>query len=186
MVWRTVVEGVTGAMAYIADKHWNVRACNAEFKALFPDGRAPSNIMRWMLLDAQAREGTLLNWADDWARGACPAVRRAVTDHPADPALVNLAHDVRRDPVAGPIYRATATLHPPHPDGAVRQVNHAEKGPGWVLATAATPLPETAEQFVMMQYRPGPIRPHQPPPLSRSSFPLVRSVTSDPAGSAAR
>ncbi|MET7363652.1 hypothetical protein ABZS76_35130 [Streptomyces sp. NPDC005562] len=164
--WRTVVEGVTGAMAYIVDKHWDVMACNAEFRSLFPDRRPPANIMRWMLLDARAREETLLNWAEDWARGACPAVRRAVTAHPADPALVDLAHDVRHDPVAGPIYLATARSHALHPDGAVRQINHAVDGPGWVVATAASPLPEIAAQFVMMRYRPGPTRPHQPPPLS--------------------
>ncbi|MFF1522257.1 XRE family transcriptional regulator [Streptomyces sp. NPDC058284] len=165
--WRTVVEGVTGAMAYIADRHWDVVACNAEFRALFPDGRAPANIMRWMLLDDRAREGTLLNWAEDWAWGACPAVRRAVTNDPADPELVNLAHDVRHDPVAGPIYLATAAAHALHPDGAVRRINHAVRGPGWVIATAANPLPEIAAQFVMMQYRPGPTRPHQPPPLRK-------------------
>lgn len=166
-IWRTVVEGVTGSMAYLADKHWNVVACNAEFEELFPDGRPPANIMRWMLLDDQARGGTLLNWAEDWARGACPALRQAVTDNPADPQLVELASDVRRDPVAGPIYLATASSHALHPDGAVRQVHHPVKGVGWVIASAANPLPDVDARFVMMQYRPGPVRPHQPPPLSR-------------------
>ncbi|MEU6993509.1 hypothetical protein ABZ953_23005 [Streptomyces sp. NPDC046465] len=164
--WQTVVEGVTGAMAYIIDDHWDILVYNAEFKALFPGGRTPTNIMRWMLLDDVAREETLVNWAEDWARGACPAVRRAVTNHPADPALVNLAHEVRCHPLAGPIYLATVASHALHPDGAVRQINHAIKGPGWVIATAAAPLPEIASQFVMMQYRQGPTRPHQPPPLS--------------------
>ncbi|MEV0256750.1 hypothetical protein AB0H82_21135 [Streptomyces sp. NPDC050732] len=167
--WRTVVEGVTGSMAYIADEHWNVVACNDEFRALFPAGRPPSNIMRWMLLDDQARHDVLLNWAEDWARGACPALRRAVTNRPTDPALIDLANDVRRDPLAGPIYLATASSHPLHPDGAVRQVNHAAKGPGWVIASAASPLPETDTLFVMMQYRPGTTRPHQPPPLSTNA-----------------
>ncbi|MEV7195754.1 hypothetical protein AB0N81_28705 [Streptomyces sp. NPDC093510] len=164
--WRTVVEGVTGSMAYFADRHWNVVAYNDEFKALFPGGRPPSNIMRWVLLDDQARCGVLMNWAEDWARGACPALRRAVTDRPADPALVDLASDVRRDPLAGPIYLATASSHPLHPDGAVRRVNHAAKGPGWVIASAASPLPEIDAQFVMLQFRPGGIRPRQPPPLT--------------------
>ncbi|MFH8609766.1 XRE family transcriptional regulator [Streptomyces sp. NPDC018029] len=164
-VWRTVVEGVTGSMAYIADRRWNVVACNAEFEGLFPDGRAPSNIMRWMLLDDRAREGTLLNWAEDWARGACPALRQAVTDHPADPELVELASDVRFDPVAGPIYLATAASRAVHPDGAVRRVDHAAHGPGWVIVTAANPLPDIDARFVMMRFRPGTVRPQQPPPL---------------------
>ncbi|MFE9730139.1 hypothetical protein ACFYO9_06605 [Streptomyces sp. NPDC005863] len=169
-VWRTVVEGVTGSMAYIADGHWNVVAYNTEFEALFPNGRAPDNIMRWILLDDQAREATLLNWAEDWAQGACPALRQAVTDHPADPELINLASDVRSDPIAGPIYRAAATTRAVHPDGAVLQVNHAVNGPGWVMATAANPLPHTDVRFMMLQYRPGPTRPLQPPPLSRRTI----------------
>ncbi|MFK4070457.1 hypothetical protein [Streptomyces sp. NPDC029674] len=165
-VWRTIVEGVTGSMAYITDKRWNIVAYNAEFKTLFRDGQTPSNIMRWILLDHEARQRTLLNWAEDWAQGACPALRHAVTNSPADPELVNLASDVRHDPVAGPIYLATATLHPLHPDGAVYQVNHAVQGPGWVIVSAATPLPEIEARFVMMQYRPGPTRPHRAAPLS--------------------
>ncbi|MEU5778554.1 MmyB family transcriptional regulator [Streptomyces venezuelae] len=169
-VWRTVVEGVTGSMAYLADKHWNVVACNDEFRALIPDGRPPSNIMRWMLLDDRARHDVLMNWTEDWARGACPALRRAVTNHPADPALIDLASDVRSDPLAGPIYLATASSHPLHPDGVVRQVNHPTKGPGWVTATAASPLPTIDAMFVMMRYRPGEVRPHQPPPLSTNAL----------------
>ncbi|MEW2392560.1 XRE family transcriptional regulator [Streptomyces venezuelae] len=166
-VWRTVVEGITGSMAYLTDKRWNIVAHNAEFQTLFRGGRAPSNLMRWMLLDEEARRRTLLNWAEDWARGACPALRQAVTTSPADPELVDLASEVRRDPVAGPIYLATATLHPVHPDGAVYRIDHAVKGPGWVVASAATPLPEIDARFVMLRYRPGPTRPHQPPPLRR-------------------
>ncbi|MFK4069984.1 hypothetical protein [Streptomyces sp. NPDC029674] len=167
--WRAVVEGVTGSMAYLSDEHWNVVACNDEFKALFPGGRPPSNIMRWVLLDDQARHDVLLDWAEDWAREACPALRRAVTNRPADPALIDLASDVRHDPLAGPIYLATATSYHLHPDGAVRQINHAAKGPGWVVASAASPLPETGTQFVMLRYRPGAARPHQPPPLSSNA-----------------
>ncbi|WP_224059032.1 XRE family transcriptional regulator [Streptomyces kanamyceticus] len=169
-VWRTVVEGVTGSMAYIADRNWKLKACNAEFEALFPGGRAPSNIMRWMLLDEQARQHTLTDWSEYWAPAACPALRQAVTDRPADPELIDMATDVRLDPVVGPIYLATESSNAVHPDGAVRPIRHPVKGPGWLITSAANPLTEIDARVVIMQFKPGTTRPHQPSPLSRENM----------------
>ncbi|MFJ2774816.1 hypothetical protein [Streptomyces sp. NPDC087300] len=168
-VWRTVVEGVTGSMAYIADRNWNLVACNAEFEELFTGGQAPANIMRWMLLDEQARQQTLMNWSEYWAPAACPALRQAVAEHPADPELITLATDVRLDPVVGPIYLATEASHAVHPDGAVRPVRHPVKGPGWLMTSAANPLTQIDARVVILQFKPGSARPHQPSPLSTES-----------------
>ncbi|QEU96950.1 hypothetical protein [Streptomyces kanamyceticus] len=165
-VWRTVVEGVSDSMAYITDRHWNLVAHNADFEALFLPGGKPSNVMRWMLLDEQARTVTLTNWAEDWAPVVCPALREAAAQNPADPELIDLATDVRLDPVVGPIYKATGTTRALHPDGVVRPIHHAVRGPGWVVVSAANPLTQIDARVVFMQFHPGTTRPHLPFPLS--------------------
>ncbi|MFJ2774807.1 hypothetical protein [Streptomyces sp. NPDC087300] len=165
-VWRGVIEGVAGSMAYIADRRWNLVAHNADFAALFPPGKTPSNVMRWMLLDEQARTVTLTNWSDAWAPVVCPALREAVAQYPDDPDLIELATDVRLDPVVGPIYETTGNTRALHPDGVVRPIHHAVKGPGWVVVSAANPLTQIDARVVFMQFRPGATRPHLPLPLS--------------------
>lgn len=165
-VWRTVVEGVTGSMAYIVDGRWNLVACNAEFEALFPRGRPPSNIMRWVLLDGEARGFALTNWAEDWAPLACPTLGRAVADRPDDAELAELAADVRRDPVAGPLYEATAHAQAVALDGVVRPIRHAVKGAGWVTAATANPLIEIDARFMMLRFHVGAQPPELPLPLS--------------------
>ncbi|GHC53544.1 MmyB family transcriptional regulator [Streptomyces flavofungini] len=165
-VWRTVVEGISGSMAYIADGRWNLMVCNAEFEALFPRGQAPSNIMRWMLLDDEARGFTLTNWAEDWAPAACPALGRAVADRPDDAELIKMAAEVRGDSVVGPLYEATAESRVLPLDGVVRPIRHAVAGPGWVTLSAASPLTEFDARLVMLRFHAGSQRPGLPLPLS--------------------
>lgn len=64
-VWQEAVDGITH-MAYVTDASWELIAHNAPFARLFPNGRVPTNTMRWMLFDPDGRN-TLTDWATTWA-----------------------------------------------------------------------------------------------------------------------
>ncbi|MEU9197240.1 helix-turn-helix domain-containing protein [Streptomyces hundungensis] len=169
--WQRVVDGISGALAYINDAEWNLLAHNKEFAALFPGGEPPANPMRWMLLDPQAREVVLADWARSWAPVVMPQLRHAVELRPENAALARLEDDVRRDPVAGPLYEAAASAPIAYPDGSERPLNHALYGPGWVTTCVAQPVTSPGARVMLLLYTPGDSL------ASRSSFPQAPQMS---------
>ena len=153
-VWRSAVEHISGAIAYISDAEWNVLAGNDEFRLLFPRGEAPANMMRWMLLDSEARSEVLVDWETHWAPFVMPQLRQAMTLRPGHPELARLEREVLDDPVAGPVYRAAATAPIPYPDGTERPVRHAVHGPGWVTTCVAEPVTSPGARVMLLSYTP--------------------------------
>ncbi|MEV6725406.1 helix-turn-helix domain-containing protein [Streptomyces xanthochromogenes] len=152
--WHGLVDGISGAIAYINDAEWNLLAHNKEFAELFPGGEPPANPMRWMLLDPEAREVVLGDWAESWAPLVMPQLRHAVELHPRNAALARLQADVRRDPVAGPLYAAAAAAPIAYPDGSARPLNHALYGPGRVTTCVAEPVTSPGARVVLLLYTP--------------------------------
>ncbi|MGZ2361498.1 hypothetical protein LRE75_33275 [Streptomyces sp. 372A] len=152
-------------MAYINDSTWNVLTFNESFRDLFPGGKAPGNSMRWMALDVKAREETLLDWETRWAPLVFPQLRHAVQLRPTNTELLRIEEEVRNDPVAGPLYRDTADMPIPYPDGSERPINHAIHGPGWVTTCVAEPVTSPGARLMLLVYTPGTRPSPRTPPL---------------------
>ncbi|CAL9646752.1 MmyB family transcriptional regulator [Streptomyces sp. enrichment culture] len=139
-MWRKVIESMTDTIAYINDAEWNLVTCNEDFRRVFPRGQAPANIMRWLLLDPEARTDVLPDWADQWAPAMMPHLRQAVELRPDNAALVRLERDVLADPLAGPLYREGAAVPVPFTDGSELPLRHAIYGPGRLTTCLAQPI----------------------------------------------
>ncbi|MFH8257642.1 helix-turn-helix transcriptional regulator [Streptomyces roseolus] len=73
--------------ALIVDSAWRTVEANAFARALLPDSVRPGwNLMRWILLNADARR-RLANW-DDVAQSFSGALNAAITAAPRDPELL--------------------------------------------------------------------------------------------------
>lgn len=83
--------------AYVSDVAWNIVGRNQPFRAWFPWAVRDGNLMRWILLDPEARD-RLVNWREDWARPALGQIRYALSQYPKNEALRRLERDV----LAGP------------------------------------------------------------------------------------
>ncbi|WP_103885449.1 MmyB family transcriptional regulator [Actinacidiphila yanglinensis] len=163
--WRRVLAG-TPEIAYVSDAAWDLVAYNSAFARLFGRQGVPGNIMRWMLLDARARE-ILVDWENSWLSLLVPQLRAGITARPADPTLRRLLADLRRDPVVGPRYDSPTTEYvQPRAEGA-RPLLHPELGPGWATMCAAGPfgVPGGRLMFVLFDQgeRPVPQPPMQAP-----------------------
>jgi len=88
-----VLAGQEPRPAYLIDHAWDVLACNRSMTRWFPwSSRPGANLMRWVLLDPEAREQL-----DDWnhySRIFLGMLAQAQMDHPGDPRLAELAEEV--------------------------------------------------------------------------------------------
>lgn len=163
-VWQEAVDGIRH-MAYVNDASWNLLACNAPFRELFPDGRIPQNTMRWMLLDPIARD-MLLDWDTVWAPLVLPQLRAAIAVRPDDVVLKEIAEDALADPVLARLWE-TGGAHI-HPDGDERPIHHAVHGPGHVTMCAAEPLGAPGGRLIFLVYHPGTQKRHTRLPMLRA------------------
>ncbi|MFF5768789.1 hypothetical protein ACFY8F_40530 [Streptomyces tanashiensis] len=107
---------------------------------MFPGEQAPTNMMRWLLLDPVARTEVLLQWETRWAPAVMPHLRHAADLNPQVPALADLERDILNDPVAGPVYRRCAPAPVPHFDGEELPFSHPVHGPGHLINCLAEPV----------------------------------------------
>ncbi|MFF8379826.1 helix-turn-helix domain-containing protein [Streptomyces sp. NPDC015661] len=155
-MWGRLIEGVGGAVAYISDAAFGIVAHNEEFVRLFPPGRAPRNIMRYLLLDTRARTETLIDWETRWVPEMLTHFKHAVVRRPEDSALGRLEQDVLADPVTGPLYRACDPVPLSYTDGAALPVRHALHGPGHLTTCLAEPLTAPGAVINLSVYTPDP------------------------------
>ncbi|MFI0929612.1 helix-turn-helix transcriptional regulator [Streptomyces sp. NPDC021012] len=163
-VWQEAVDGISH-MAYVTDASWDLLAYNEQWAELFPGGRVPSNTMRWMLLDDDARN-MLLEWKTVWAPLVLPQLRAALAVRPDDETLQQIARDVADDPDLAPIWEAGGAHI--HPDGDERPIHHALHGPGHVTMCAAMPLTAPGARLIILIYHPGEKKAHTRLPMLRS------------------
>ncbi|MFJ9581514.1 helix-turn-helix domain-containing protein [Streptomyces sp. NPDC101191] len=164
-VWQEAVDGI-GHMAYVTDASWNLIAHNRHFADLYPGGRAPANTMRWMLLDKQARETTIIDWRRVWAPLILPQLRAALAVRGEDETLRGIEREVRADPDLGPLWAAGGVTV--HPDGDERPLHHALLGPGHVSICAAQPLTAPGARLIIMIFRTGLQKSHPRAPMLRA------------------
>lgn len=131
--WQAALDGIEH-MAYITDPSWRLLRWNKHFPGLFsaePDPpRPPENILRWMMLSAQARE-ILLDWDKAWAPYALAQLRATVRQHPQSQELKRLEAEILADPDTGPIYRNRDREYTTN-DGDRRPLRHEVLGEGMV------------------------------------------------------
>ncbi|MGW7075114.1 MmyB family transcriptional regulator [Streptomyces sp. NPDC054871] len=163
-VWREAVDGI-GHMAYVTDASWELLAYNAAFAALFPEGKVPSNTMRWMLLEHNGREA-LTDWRNSWVPMVLPQLRAALTARPDDEILRQIEKEVLADPEMSSLYEADGALI--HPDGHERPLRHAEHGPGWVSICAAQPMAAPGSRLFILIFKAGSQRSHTRAPMLRA------------------
>ncbi|MDF3303139.1 MmyB family transcriptional regulator [Streptomyces tropicalis] len=81
--------------ALIVDSAWQTVEANTFARALLPDSARPGwNLMRWILLEADARR-RLANW-DDVAQGFSVALHAAITAAPRSPELLAIRDDAAK------------------------------------------------------------------------------------------
>lgn len=168
--WIYALEAITEA-AYINDRAWNVLVHNAAAAAMFPRGVVPPNLLRWMLLDPEARcenGGVLINWATEWAPVIVPQLRATIAALPDDPTLAGIEADVRADPVAGPIYEQFKVVVV-DADGAIRPIRHATHGVGWTTLSTSEPLTSPRTRLMIAVYHRE--KPTRLPPLRSLATP---------------
>ncbi|WP_331746792.1 helix-turn-helix transcriptional regulator (plasmid) [Streptomyces sp. NBC_00873] len=163
-VWQEAVDGITH-MAYVTDASWELIAHNAPFARLFPNGRVPTNTMRWMLFDPDGRN-TLTDWATTWAPLVLPQLRAALAARPDDDILRRLEKEAIADPDTAPIWDAGGAHI--HPDGDERPLLHAQDGPGWVTMCAAEPMTAPGARLIVLVFHPGSRRAHLRTPMLRA------------------
>ncbi|MBW5486557.1 XRE family transcriptional regulator [Streptomyces bambusae] len=154
-VWQHVIDQLSGVMAYVSDAEFNVTACNDEFRRLFPGGQAPANVMRWLLLDTQARTDIFIDWETRWAPAMMPHLKQGVDLRPGNGGLARLERDVLDDPVAGPLYRGCAAAPAPFYDGSELPLCHPVHGPGWITTCLAEPTTAPGAIVNFSTYTPG-------------------------------
>lgn len=107
--------------AYVIDATWNVLAVNTSMAALFPWSTAPgANLMRWLLLSAEARDQHL-NWEAD-AEVCVRMLRDAAVDRPHDPDLQQLISDTSQNPAVRDLWTRGAADFADHYDGHLLQM----------------------------------------------------------------
>ncbi|MFE1515849.1 helix-turn-helix domain-containing protein [[Kitasatospora] papulosa] len=163
-VWQKVVDD-QGHPAYVTDASWDLIAYNKAFARLFPEGRIPWNVMRWMMLDQDGRR-MLTDWHTAWAPLVLPQLQAALAARPDDETLQGLERDVLADPDCAPIYKAGGAYI--HPDGDERPILHSVDGPGWVTMCAAQPLTAPGARHITLIFHPGEQRAHERTPVLRS------------------
>ncbi|MFG2292959.1 helix-turn-helix domain-containing protein [Streptomyces sp. NPDC048603] len=152
--WQRVIDQIAGALAYISDAEWNVVVHNEDFRCFFPRGQVPANIMRWMLLDPEARTDVLLDWETLWMPALMPPMKHSVELRPENAALARLEHDVLADPVAGRLYRDHASAPVPYFDGSELPLRHALHGPGRLTTCLAEPLAQPGARLNLSFFTP--------------------------------
>ncbi|GGY10026.1 helix-turn-helix transcriptional regulator [Streptomyces hiroshimensis] len=91
---RVLLEQQVSYPAYLSDVAWNIVAANSLMAEWFPWVRRPgANLMRWALLDPEARE-QMLDWEDACARTYLAMLRVAANSNPADAGLRTLVRDI--------------------------------------------------------------------------------------------
>lgn len=155
-MWQELLDRVDGVIAYVNDTEFDIVAHSEDFRLFFPPGRAPSNVMRGLLLDPEIRTRTLREWETAWAPAVMPFLKQAVQLRPGNAGLAALERDVLADPVAGPLYRASASVPLPHIDGSELPVNHAVHGRGWLVTCLAEPLVAPGAKINLSFYRADP------------------------------
>ncbi|MGW3240291.1 helix-turn-helix transcriptional regulator [Streptomyces olivaceus] len=104
--------------AYLTDATWNILAVNVPMAALFPWSAAPgANLMRWLLLSAEAQDQHL-NWEAD-AEMCVRMLRDAAVDRPHDPDLEQLIRDTSQNPAVHDLWTRGAADFADHYDGHI-------------------------------------------------------------------
>ncbi|MEV6007294.1 helix-turn-helix transcriptional regulator [Streptomyces sp. NPDC051976] len=107
--------------AYVVDATWNVVAVNTAMAALFPWSTRPgANLMRWVLLSADARDQHL-NWEAD-AEVCVRMLRAAAVDRPHDADLQQLISDTSQNPAVRHLWTHGAADFADHYDGHILQL----------------------------------------------------------------
>lgn len=171
--WERVLSG-SREMAYVNDAAWDMVAYNSAFTRLFPRREVPGNVMRWMLLDPEARV-TLGDWENSWLPLLVPQLRAAVAAHPHNRTLARLQADAGCDPlVARYLFEPTAEYIGPRAENPLPLV-HSELGPGWVTLCAAGPFGVPGGRLMFVLFDQG----ERPRPAPAVSAPAAGPV--DPA-----
>lgn len=164
-MWEAAVAGIRH-IAYVTDCSYNLLATSNAFDEIFAELERPTNMMRWMLLSADART-VLGDWHTAWAPYVLPQLRAVRAALPDDKTLAQIEQDVIADPEAGPLYRQ-GSISQVHPDGNERPLIHPVHGPGWASICAAEPLASPLARLMIIMFEPGE-RPHTRLPHLRAS-----------------
>ncbi|MBO0821820.1 MAG: hypothetical protein J2P26_13335, partial [Nocardiopsaceae bacterium] len=107
--------------AYISDPSWELICHNSALELWFPTLPGSGNIMRWVFLEAQARQ-QLYRWKIDWAPPMLAQLRMAKARAPEDQRLESLLASILSvNSVAREIW-SHGLLACSHPDGDIRRV----------------------------------------------------------------
>ncbi|MFF8617082.1 helix-turn-helix domain-containing protein [Streptomyces sp. NPDC015350] len=149
-VWERAVDGQT-EMAYVNDRCFNLAYWNRAFVSMFPSGHTPKNIMEWMCLSDEARDGVLLQWETQWAPRVFPQFHAALVAHPNDPVLASLRTRILADRRARRFFDYGDNTYI-HPDGDRRPFLHPQRGTGWVTIVAAGPLSSPGARYTTLLF----------------------------------
>ncbi|MEU7163477.1 helix-turn-helix transcriptional regulator [Streptomyces morookaense] len=91
---KALLEQQVSYPAYLSDGAWNIVAANSLMGAWFPWALRPkANLMRWALLDPEARE-QMLDWEDSCARIYLAMLRVASNSNPGNTELHGLVREI--------------------------------------------------------------------------------------------
>ena len=142
----------TAAPAYLLDRLWHVRGCNAAAGRLFAAwfGSGETCLLRYVFLDPAARD-FICDWEDRAQR--LLAEFRADTAHdPDDPGMRALIHGLQQDsPVFARFWNNHAVMAR---EGGARRFNHAEDGPLQYEQVTLIPAALRDHKLVMLLPRP--------------------------------
>lgn len=91
---KALLEQQVSYPAYLSDGAWNIVAANSLMGEWFPWALRPkANLMRWALLDPEARE-QMLDWEDSCARVYLAMLRVASNSNPGNTELHDLVQEI--------------------------------------------------------------------------------------------
>ncbi|MEV1040440.1 hypothetical protein AB0J01_27875 [Streptomyces sp. NPDC050204] len=153
-LWQRVVDGQSSA-ACLLKRDGVLAGHNASFRHIFPSGKAPDQIWRWLLLQSEARDDVLVDWDTAWAPYLVSAFRFALNLSPDDLKLFRIRDELRADARAQAAIRARVPIEVTRSKVA-RPFKHPVYGRGAAQFVSASIDSTPGARLVTVLFSPGP------------------------------
>ncbi|MET9611815.1 helix-turn-helix domain-containing protein [Kitasatospora indigofera] len=129
---------------YLSNRCWDIELTNQAFRDIWVGKELPTNVLRYILINTEAREDVLMDWETGWALPFLRQQRAALAASPWEPGLVELQRELddatRTDLPLRELVERSMEDEYVHPNGDTRLINHPQWGPTRITLLMTRPL----------------------------------------------
>ncbi|GHH79049.1 hypothetical protein GCM10018781_56180 [Kitasatospora indigofera] len=129
---------------YLSNRCWDIELTNQAFRDVWAGRELPTNVLRYILINKEAREHVLLDWETGWALPFLRQQRAALNTSPWEAGLVQLQHELhdaaRTDKPLRKLMKHSMDDEYVHPNGDTRLIHHPKWGPTRITLLMTRPL----------------------------------------------